>query len=159
MALPTVGRFTLYLQGDDALIYQQFAYRIYMERFWLEGGQPTFWNQPLYRWICGGLHVLFGDSSAGELVWDGFGLLAGSMFAFVVVNRVAGFRSGIAAAVAVLLTFALGPNWYVIGRGLSEISALTWLYLAACCLIAASMGRRPPPPRNCGKASPRTRRS
>src|SRR5205823_3216149 len=59
MALSTVGRFTLYLQGDDALIYQQFAYRIYMERFWLEGGQPTFWNQPLYRWICGGLHVLF----------------------------------------------------------------------------------------------------
>jgi len=140
MAMRNAGRFTLFFQGDDPGIYQQFAYRIFMERFWLEGGQPTFWNQPLYRWICGALHVLFGDSSAGEMVWDGFGLLAGSMFAFVVVNRFAGFRSGVAAAIAVLMTFALGPNWYVIGRGLSEISALLWVYLASCCVIASSAG-------------------
>jgi hypothetical protein len=143
-ALPTVGRFTLYLAGDDAQTYQRFAYRIYMERFWLEGGQVTFWNQPLYRWICGALHLFFGDSSAGEMIWDGFGLLAGAMFAFVVVNRAAGFRFGIGASVAVLLTFALGPNWYLIGRGLSEISALMWICLAGSCLMASgdpSFGR------------------
>ena len=76
------------------------------------------------------------------MIWDGFGLLAGSMFAFMVVNRVAGFRSGLAAAVAVLLTFALGPNWYSIGRGLSEISALMWIYVGASCVLAA-LSRRP----------------
>jgi hypothetical protein len=53
----------------------------------------------------------------------------------------AGFRSGIAAAAAVLVTFCIGPNWYVIGRGLSEISALMWIYLAACCVIASAEGR------------------
>jgi hypothetical protein len=39
---------------------------------------------------------------------------------------------------------SLGPNWYIIGRGLSEISALLWIYLAACCLLdgsATSTGR------------------
>jgi hypothetical protein len=144
MALRQVGRFTLYLYGDDALMYQRFAYRIYMERFWLEGGQRTFWNQPLYRWINGALHVLFGDSRAGEIVWDGFGLLVGAMFAFLITSRLGGFRIGLAAAVAVLLTLSLGPNWYVIGRGLTEISALMWIYLAACCLTTlndSSMAR------------------
>jgi hypothetical protein len=136
-AAPAVGRFTLYLPGDDPQTYQRFAYRIFMQGFWLEGGQATFWNQPLYRWICGFLHVFFGDSSVGEIVWDGFGLLAGAMFAFVIVDRSGGFRMGLAAAVAVLLTISLGPNWYLIGRGLSEISALLWISLASCCLIAA----------------------
>jgi hypothetical protein len=142
MALRQVGRFTLYLAGDDALMYQRFAYRIYMERFWLEGGQRTFWNQPLYRWILGALHVVFGDSRAGEILWDGFGLLVGAMFAFVVTQRIGGFRIGLAAGVAVLLTLSLGPNWYLIGRGLSEISALMWIYLAACCLTSGTTSPR-----------------
>ena len=137
LALERAGRFTLYRFGDDTLTYQRFAQRIFMQGFWLEGGQPTFWNQPLYRWICGALHVLFGDSSAGEMLWDGFGLLAGGMLAFTLVERRAGFRSGLIAAVAVLLTVALGPNWYMIGRGLSEISAAMWLCLAALCLVDA----------------------
>ena len=137
LALRNVGRFTLFLFGDDSLTYQRFAQRIFMEGYWLEGGQPTFWNQPLYRWICGALHLLFGDSSAGETIWDGFGLLVGAMFAYAIVNRFGGFRNGIAAAIAVLVTVSLGPNWYIIGRGLSEISALLWIYLAACCLLDA----------------------
>jgi len=142
-AAPAVGRFTLYLPGDDPQTYQRFAYRIFMQGFWLEGGQTTFWNQPLYRWICGILHLFFGDSSVGEIVWDGFGLLAGAMFAFIIVDRSGGFRMGLAAAVAVLLTISLGPNWYLIGRGLSEISALLWISLASCSLIAAGDTRIP----------------
>ena len=39
MALRSVGRFTLFTIGDDALTYQEFAHRIYFERYWLEGGQ------------------------------------------------------------------------------------------------------------------------
>jgi hypothetical protein len=144
LAMRNVGRFTLFMFGDDALTYQRFAYRIFMEGYWLEGGQRTFWNQPLYRWLCGVLHMFFGDSSAGEMLWDGYGLLVGAMFAFYLVNRIGGFRNGLAAAIAVLLTVSLGPNWYAIGRGLSEISALMFIYLSACCLLdagTASAGR------------------
>lgn len=140
LAYDDVGRYTLYRFGDDTLTYQRFAYRIFMQGYWLEGGQATFWNQPLYRWICGVLHVLFGDSSAGETIWDGFGLLVGALFAFRIVDRLAGFRYGIAAAFAVLATVMLGPNWYMVGRGLSEISAALWLYLAAWCLLDARDG-------------------
>jgi hypothetical protein len=140
IAFRNVGGFTLYLFGDDSLTFQRFAHRIFMEGYWLEGGQRTFWNQPLYRWICGTLHVFFGDSSAGELLLDGFAVLVGALFAYQVANRVAGFRGGLAAAVAVPLTVVLGPNWYMLGRGLSEIVASMWIYLAALSLMKAREG-------------------
>ena len=135
-----VGAFTLYYIGDDTLDYQRFAYRIFKEGYWLEGGQRTFWNQPLYRWICGALHVFYGDSSVGELFWDGFTLLVGAVFAYHVAKRMAGFRAGMAAAVAVFLTVTLGPNFYLLGRGLPEIAAAGWLSMAALCLLRARSG-------------------
>jgi hypothetical protein len=135
-----IGAFTLFLMGDDTLTYQRFAYRIFHDGYWLEGGQRTFWNQPLYRWICGSLHVVFGDSSVGELFVDGFALLLGAIFAFHVARRLSGFRGGLAAAVAVLLTVTLGPNWYLIGRGLSEMAAAGWLYGAALMVMRARRG-------------------
>lgn len=138
--LRQVGAFTLYFVGDDMLDYQRFAYRIFKEGFWLEGGQATFWNQPLYRWICGALHVFYGDSSVGELFWDGFAILIGAMFAYHVAQRMAGFRAGLVAAVAVLLTVALGPNLYMLGRGLSEVAAAGWLAMSGLCLMRARGG-------------------
>jgi hypothetical protein len=140
IAFSSIGGFRLYLFGDDSLTFQRFAYRIFMEGYWLEGGQRTFWNQPLYRWICGTLHVFFGDSSAGELLLDGFAVLVGALFAFQLAKPFAGFRGGVAAAVAVLLTVTLGPNWYMLGRGLSEIVASMWIYLAAMSLLKAREG-------------------
>jgi hypothetical protein len=124
IAFRSIGGFRLYLLGDDSLTYQRFAYRIFMEGYWLEGGQRTFWNQPLYRWLCGTLHVLFGDSSTGELLLDGFAVLVGAIFAFHVARRFAGFRGAVAAAVAVVVTVMLGPNWYMLGRGLSALSLM-----------------------------------
>ena len=137
-SFPQIGHFTIFSQGDDWLTFQQFAYRIFMQGQWLLGGQPTFWYQPLYRWTTGVLHLVFGDSSVGDLYWDVFGLLIGALFAFEATSRVAGFRIGIVASALTLATLTLGPNWYVIGRGLSEISASAWLFLAALTLMKAS---------------------
>jgi hypothetical protein len=136
-AAHTVGRFTVYTFGDDMLTFQRFAHRIFMEGYWLEGGERTFWWQPLYRWILGVLHVAFGDSSIGEMYWDAFGVLIGAIFAFEVVRRLAGWRFGIAAGVLTLITVTVGPNWYIVGRGLGDISAAAWLYLAAFLLLRA----------------------
>src|SRR5262249_46595203 len=83
---PAIGRFVLYDWGNDYWSFQRFAYRIVMQGYWLEGGSPTFWFQPLYRWIAGLLHVGFGDSSVGEWFWDGWCLLAGSLFSFEIVR-------------------------------------------------------------------------
>jgi len=136
-----IGRFTLYSLGDDWLTYQVFAHRIFMQGYWLEGGERTFYFQPFYRWLNGALHVIFGDSSVGEVYWDSTALLIGALFCFHVVKRFVGFRWGVCAAVATLATFAIGPMWYLIGRGLSEISAAGLAYLAACCMLRGRLGR------------------
>jgi hypothetical protein len=54
---------------------------------------------------------------------------------FVLVKRVAGFRWAVAAATGTLATFWLGTIWYFVGRGLSEIAAAGWGFMAALLLL------------------------
>jgi hypothetical protein len=51
------GIFTWYSSGDDWWTFQRLSYRIYMQGYWLEGGERTFWFQPLYRWVLGAIAV------------------------------------------------------------------------------------------------------
>jgi len=134
-----IGRFRLYESGNDHWMYQRFAYRIVMQGYWLEGGSVAFWFQPLYRWIVGVLHLVFGDSSVGEAIWDGACVLAMGLFAFHVSRIAVGFRWGVAALVLTLAVFALGTPFQYVGFGLSEISSAGFLYLAA---LAALRSRR-----------------
>ena len=128
---PQIGRWTLYGIGNDNFLFQRFSYRIFMQHYWLEGGQTTFWNQPLFRWIAGVLHMIFGDSSVGQAYWDA-GLVAAMMlFAYRVVAPRHGFRWGLAAAVLPMTMFLLGPALEFVGFGLSEISSAGLIYLAA----------------------------
>ena len=140
VSAPLAGRFTLYDVGSDFWTFQRSAYRIVMQGYWLEGGSQTFWFQPLYRWMAGGLHVIFGDSSVGEAFWDGAWVLVMAMFSFHLTKAAAGFRWGLGAAVMTLTIFALGTAWVHIGRGLSEISSAGLISLAA--LVALRSRRR-----------------
>lgn len=135
-----IGRFWLYSVGDDWWTFQRNAYRIVMQGYWLEGGSPTFWFQPLYRWIAGMLHLLFGDSSVGERYWDGACLLATALFAWRVADAYAGFRAGLVAAALALGVLALGTPWTLVGRGLAEISSAGFLCLAACVAMRSRRG-------------------
>ena len=90
-----VGRFSLYSAGDDFWTFQRLAYRIFLQGYWLEGGEITFWFQPGYRWIAGAWHMVFGDSSIGEFFWDGACLLAIALFVHEATRRFAGFRWGL----------------------------------------------------------------
>jgi hypothetical protein len=125
------GRWTLYGIGNDNFLFQRFSYRIFMQHYWLEGGQITFWNQPLYRWIAGILHMLFGDSSLGQVYWDAAGVACIAMFAYRVVSPLAGFTWGLVSAIVPLVMFLLGPALEFVGFGLSEISSASLIYLAA----------------------------
>ncbi|HEX8028486.1 MAG TPA: hypothetical protein VF491_08495, partial [Vicinamibacterales bacterium] len=140
-AWPDIGAFTGY-SHDDWLAYQVAGYRIFMGGYWLEGGNTAFDYQPLYRWISGALHMLFGDSSAGEIIVDASALLTGSLLAFWIVKATAGFRWGIAAGAATLITFATGTTWYFVGRGLSETVGSGFGFLAAFLLLRGRLGRR-----------------
>jgi hypothetical protein len=136
-AAPAIGRWVLYEFGNDYWMYQRYAYRIVMQGYWLEGGTPTFYFQPFYRWIVGLLHVVFGDSSVGEWYWDGACLLAGSLLSFRITRTFAGFRWGIAAAVAPLAVFELSSARDLIGRGLGEIASAGLVSMAALCAITS----------------------
>jgi hypothetical protein len=140
-SLPQIGRFSIY-STDDWLAYQVAGYRIFINGFWLEAGSPTFDYQPLYRWVTGALHLIFGDSSVGEVYADAAWLLMGALLAFQVVRTAAGFRWGIAAAAATLATLTLGTPWYFLGRGLSEITAAGLAFLAMWLLLRARLGAR-----------------
>jgi hypothetical protein len=139
-SLPQIGRVTAY-SFDDWLIFQSAAYRIFLNGYWIEGGSPTFYFQPFYRWTAGFLHLLFGDSSVGELYWDAACLLMGALLAFQIVKAQVGFRAGLFAAAATLATCTVGTVWYFAGRGLSEISAEGWAALAGFFLLRARLGK------------------
>jgi hypothetical protein len=141
---PLIGRFTLYTAGDDYWMFQRWAYRIFMQGYWLHGGESTFWFQPLYRWIAGTLHLVFGDSSVGEWYWDGACLLVMALFSFHAAKAFAGFWWGLVAAASALAIVIYGPTWMFIGRGLSEISSAGFIYLAA---LVALRSRHGPPRR------------
>jgi hypothetical protein len=132
-----VGRFSLYSAGDDWWTFQRYGYRIFLQGYWLEGGQVTFWFQPLYRWIAGAWHMLFGDSSLGEFFWDGSCLLAIAMFAHEATSRIAGFRWGLIAAATSLTMIMQGPTWGFFGIGLSENAGAGFIYMAALTAINA----------------------
>lgn len=131
------GRMDLLMPGNDWWNFQMYAYRIYMQGYWLEGGEPLFWFQPFYRWIAGALHLLFGQSPVGENYWDAVAVVVFTLFCFEAVRLVHGFRWGCAAGAVALVTFLSGPGYVFVGRGLSEISSAAFIYLAALLVIRA----------------------
>ena len=132
-----IGRFSFYAGGDDMWMFQRFAYRIYLQGYWLHGGEPTFWFQPFYRWIAGALHLVFGDSSMGEFWWDAVCVMVFALFAHHVTAAANGFRWGLVAAVLALTIAMQGPTWMFIGIGLSDIASAGFIYLAALMVAAA----------------------
>jgi hypothetical protein len=135
-----IGRFTAY-SADDWLAYQVAGYRIFMHGYWLEAGSKAFDYQPLYRWISGALHLVFGDSSIGETYLDAACLLAGGLLAFHLAKAASGHRAAMLAAGSTLATFTLGTIWYFVGRGLSEVAAAGCSFLAVSYLLRARLGR------------------
>ena len=139
LSISQAGIFTLY-SYDDWLTYQVASHRIYFQGYWLEGGNEVFDFQPFYRWMTGAIHLVFGDSSVGELYWDAACVLIGALLAFHLARGLAGFRFALAAAAATIATMTLGTPWYFLGRGLSEIAAAGWAFLAMFFLLRGRRG-------------------
>ena len=135
-----IGHFRLYVWGNDYWTYQRFAYRIVMQGYWLEGGSRSFYFQPLYRWVGGLLHLVFGDSSIGEFFWEGACYLIVALLAFSLTKASTGFRWGVLAAVTTLTVVAIGLPWGLIGVGLSEITSTGFIYLGAFMALRSRRG-------------------
>jgi hypothetical protein len=135
-----IGRFTAF-SADDWLAYQLAGYRIFMHGYYFEGGTLAFDYQPLYRWINGALHLVFGDSSVGEHYWDAACLALGASLSYHIVRARAGYRWGVFAAAATLSSLSLGTPWHFIGRSLSEVAAAGWAFLAMLLLLRGRRSR------------------
>lgn len=134
----TVGTLTAYSM-DDWLAYQIAGYRIYLNGHWIEGGTATFDYQALYRWIAGALHLVFGDASVGEIYWDASWLLIGGLLAYRLTRSRADFRWGLVAAALTLATLTVATPWYIIGRGLPDITAAGLAFAAMACVMRGRM--------------------
>src|SRR5262249_51334652 len=95
---------------------------------------------PLYRWLAGGLHLVFGDSSLGEEYLNGAGLTAMALFSYAVTRAFAGPRWGLAAAAFTLALFVAGPGFVVIQNGLSEVASAGFVYVGALCAMRGREG-------------------
>ena len=126
--------------GNDGWQFQRYAYRIVLQGYWLEGGEKTFWFQPLYRWIAGMLHLVFGDSSVGEEYWNGACVTTMALFSFHVTKVFAGVRWGLIAAALTLGLFVAGPGFVFIQNGLSEVTSAGFIYLGAFLALRSRRG-------------------
>lgn len=139
-AASQLGRVTFYSVGDDWHMFQSAGYAIVLNGQWFRGGSAIFLFQALYRWFAGGLHVIFGDPSPGDMFLDAACLLVAALACFLLVKPVSGFRAGLIAAALTLATFTISPIWHLIGRGLSEITAVGAMTLSLLCLFRARVG-------------------
>ena len=136
-------RMQLLAPGNDWWQFQRFAYRIYMQGYWLEGGEVTFWL-PAAVWLR--LPARCTCCSANRRrarTWDAVAILIIALFSFEVVRQLRGFRWGIAAGALALTTYLSGPGHVFIGRGTVGTSSAGFIYLSALCVIAAREPRSP----------------
>jgi hypothetical protein len=64
-----------------------------------------------------------------------------ALVAYRLTRSRASFASGLAAAALTLATITIATPWYIIGRGLPDISAAGFAFAAMACLIRARDGR------------------
>ena len=141
MSAPSIGRFRLYASGNDEWMYQRFAYRIVMQGYWLEGGSPTFWFQPLYRWIVGRL-------ARGIRRFEHWRIVLGRCLSAddsLVRSTWSKLSPGSAGASSRRLPPCRSSHWErrrFAGHGLSEISSAGLMYLAAFFALRSANGHR-----------------
>lgn len=138
----SIGTFIAYPVFSDPLTYQVFAHEIFLEGDWLHAaGEPVITYQPLYRYLVGVLHVVFGQASVAQWMVDVWSVCFG-----VATVTMLGVRFGLSPAAAgaagvLYLAFMFGPHfsWHI-GYGLQELTSNLFLFAL---LWAAAGGASP----------------
>ena len=131
--LPQVGHVSLY-SVDDWLAYQVAGYRIYMNGFWLEGGNRRLRLSAAlsldHRRRCISCSAI---RASARVYWDAACLLAGwTAWRSRSSRPVGGFRCGRRRGRGNARDLhRSAPIWYFVGRGLSEIAAAGFAFSAA----------------------------
>ena len=124
------------------MTYQLLARSIVVEGEWLSaGGETVFTMQPLYRYIIGVYHWLFGQSAFVQNMSDVWCILGATILiaGFAIKFRISPLIIFI-ASISYLSINLLGAFRYHIGRGLVEYHAMIFMILAAWFLYEAREG-------------------
>jgi len=127
--------------GDDWVAYQSYGRRVFVEGDWLRASEGVFTMQPLYRYIVGMYHWLFGQSVFAQNMADVWCILGAAILiaCFAVKFRVAPAVIFI-ACISYLSINLLGDFKQFLGIGLSETHAMMFMVLAGWFLYKAREG-------------------
>lgn len=127
-----VARIQIYTTGSDPLTYQVFARQIFVEGDLWHRADAVYAYQPLYRYLVGLLHLLFGQSSVTQNMLDVWSVV-GAMMALVSLGgwlRIAPLFS-LAGAVLYLAIGWLTQFNVLLGAGMQEYAAMLFVVLTA----------------------------
>jgi hypothetical protein len=136
-----LGQWKNWGTGDDWTAYQMYARKIIVGGEWLNAGEGIFVMQPLYRYIIGVYHWLFGQSAFVQHMADVWCVLGITTFlaSWAVKLRLSALTAFVASFIYLIPTF-LGGFRYHIGRGLVEFHAVLFIALAIWFLYQARDG-------------------
>jgi hypothetical protein len=127
--------------GDDWIAYQSYGRRIVVEGDWLRASEGVFTMQPLYRYIVGIYHWLFGQSAFAQNMADLWCVLGA---AILIACFAVKFRVSPAVILIACITYLsinlMGSFRYLIGRGLTENHAMFFLVMGAWFIYRAREG-------------------
>lgn len=133
---PEVGRVEFMSPGDDWFTYQQFGREIFIDGDWLQRAHPVFTYQPLYRYLVGLLHFLFGQSPVAQYLLNVWAILIVAGIVGVLVREYGLPSLPQVAAPWLYLTVVFGSTFlYQVERGLQEHVALLGVMLTAFWLL------------------------
>lgn len=128
-----IGRVSWMTSYDDWTMYQIFAREIFVEGdVWGAQNHPVWVYQPLYRYLVGALHALFGASVVAQRFVDVWAVVAAAAVSAVYARHWTG--SGRFALLAAYLYLGCELGWQFtahIGLGMTEHTALLFLMLSA----------------------------
>lgn len=130
-----------YGPGSDPLTYQVFAHEIFVGGDWLHAaGEPVLFYQPFYRYLVGGLHTLFGQSSSAQRIVDLWGIAAALGGMTILVRRTGGAPVWGGVACGLYLLVMTDPLFiWQIGVGMQELTSNLFLYVALALAPAESL--------------------
>jgi hypothetical protein len=140
-----IGTFSFYSQGDDWHTYQRFARQIALAGEFLCGGETVLTYQPLYRYIVAALHILFGQSSFAQKMFDHYNIIFTGCFVTYIAKVLSRTESKTCSAafagILFVVVLLVSNSRYIVGRGLQEITA-TAFQMGALAFILRYVGSR-----------------
>jgi hypothetical protein len=127
--------------GDDWIAYQSYGRRVVVEGDWLRASEGVFTMQPLYRYIVGIYHWLFGQTAFAQNMADVWCFLGAAILIACFAGK---FRVSPAVILIACITYLsinlMGSFRYLIGRGLTENHAMFFLVIGAWFIYRAREG-------------------